>query len=71
MTDELASLTNRVKSRCKNISRPGKFSFLCRNTISFKFGNKINNLSDGSLAFPYTSAVLEAVMIAATALAKN
>jgi hypothetical protein len=67
----LPQLTNRVRLSSKNISGPGKFSFLYRNTISLKFGNKINNLSDGHRVFPGTSALLEAVTIAATASAKN
>ena len=52
MTDELASLTNRVKLRSKNISGPGKFSVLCRNTICAYFINGINNLSDKRVLFP-------------------
>jgi hypothetical protein len=71
MTDELASLTNRVKLRSKNISGPGKFSFSYRNTICSWFANEINNLSGSRILFCGTSAAPQSSMIASAGSVKN
>jgi hypothetical protein len=71
MTDELASLTNRVVRRSKNISGPGKFSFLYRNTICYWFANEMNNLSGSRNLFCGTWAAPQSSMIASAGSVKN